>query len=270
MSKLSNTNTNNVSIKTDSMVKMIRELSKLGVFKKKQKPRRASLESNVGRQDGNTMVGYVKTLGGPQMRNIPPIQTIEAGMTKQQIEDIQRTNAARFAALTGEVSQLRSDTQQAGSALFDIVKPIRDQLQEDKAFDPLQSRRTGFIEEVDVPDVNETDFSQSLNQGAPKAKPVFASSTFPEEETGNIPTSLLAPLEKIRPPVNRNIRNEIAISYGLNAVPVFKPTTRPDMQAYYEQLGNNTGYDVDETLFTSKEKMFDDINRILNELALTR
>ena len=269
MSKLSNTNTNNVSIKTDSMVKLIQELSKLGVFKKKTKPRRASLES-VQRQDSNSMVGYVKTLGGPQMRNIPLIQTIEAGMTNKQIEDIQRTNAARFAALTGEVSQLRSDTQQAGSALFDIVKPIRDQLEQEKVFDPLESRRTGFIEEVGIPDINETDFTQSLNQGAPAVKPVFASSTFPEEETGNIPTSRLPPVEKIRQPVKRNIRNEVAKSYGLEAVPVFRPTTRADMQAYYKQLGDNTGYDIDETIFTSKEKMFTDINRILDELGLTQ
>jgi hypothetical protein len=38
MSKINNTNYNKVSVKTDSMVKMIEQLSKLGVFKEKRKP----------------------------------------------------------------------------------------------------------------------------------------------------------------------------------------------------------------------------------------
>jgi hypothetical protein len=270
MSKLSNTNTNNVSIKTDSMIKMIRELSKLGVFKKKQKPRRSSLESDQIRQDGNTMVGYVKNLQGPQMRNIPPIQTIEAGMTKQQIDDIQRTNAARFAALTGEVSQLRSDTAQAGSALFDIIKPIRDQLQGDQPYDPLQSRRTGFVEAVDFadPDMNETDF-KTINQGAPELKPQFAGSTFPEEETGNIPTTAPLPKPKAKLSFFKRTRNEQAAREGLGPVPSFKPSTRPTMESYYKQLADNTGYDIDESILTSKEKIFNDINKILDELRST-
>ena len=46
MSKINNTNYNKVSVKTDSMVKMIEQLSKLGVFREKRKPRKKTKVSD--------------------------------------------------------------------------------------------------------------------------------------------------------------------------------------------------------------------------------
>lgn len=200
MSKISNTNynENHISVKTDSMVKLVKELAKLGVFKSKSKKRAKSSVGDAIRQDSD-MVGYTKTLGGPQMRNIPAIQQIEAGLSQSQIEDIQRRNDAVVASLRGEVQQqrLQDIEAQQGQRFEDITKlggimnPLLErfrgstfpaQAMGDQPIDPLSTRRPGVILLGNVPDTQETRFTESLNEGGPRAKEERQVGSFAEEE----------------------------------------------------------------------------------------
>jgi len=183
MSKVSNnSNYNKVSVKTDSTVELNQELSKLGVFKEKRKPRakKASTAGGDIRQDGPMAPGFTKSLGGPQMRNLPPIQQIQPGMTQQQIEDIQRTNNASIAALTGEIRQQRlQDIElQQGQRFEDITKlggiinPLLErfrgstfpaQASGDQPIDPFASSRGGNVIYLgNEPDVTEERFTETL------------------------------------------------------------------------------------------------------------
>lgn len=170
MSKLSNLNYNHISVKPDSTVKLIQELSKLGVFKKKSKKRPKSSVTDSIRQD-NEMVGYVSSLGGPQLRNVGPLQ-IQAGMTQNQIEDIQRRNDATFAALRGEVQQQRLEDIEAQQGqrfaditkLSEIINPVLERFR--GAQEPGAGQR---IDPFTIPDTTEERFTQSLNEGGPEA-----------------------------------------------------------------------------------------------------
>jgi hypothetical protein len=178
MSKLSNLNYNHISVKPDSTVKLIQELSKLGVFKKKSKKRPKSSVADSIRQD-NEMVGYVKTLGGPQLRNVGPLQ-IQAGMTQNQIEDIQRRNDATFAALRGEVQQQRLEDIEAQQGqrfaditkLSEIINPVLERFR--GAQEPGAGQRndpfTQSSKPILLPDVTEERFTETLNEGGPEAE----------------------------------------------------------------------------------------------------
>ena len=92
------------------MVKMIEQLSKLGVFKEKRKPRAKKAVPADVRQTGDMGPGYVTTLEGEIGRGNPnlfSLRQVQPGMTQQQIADIQERNNAGVAALREEVSQQR-------------------------------------------------------------------------------------------------------------------------------------------------------------------
>lgn len=208
-----NRNENRINIKTDSTVKLIKELSKLGVFKSKKKPKRRADTGMDGIKQDNVMVGYTKSLGGPlgpQMRNIPPIQQIQAGMSPQQIEDIQRINSARFAALQGEVDQHRSETRQtigglAGaaarkfsqldSAVSGIVNVDSERFrgstfpalsQGDQPVDPFSyARSSNDNRNFEVPDTSDVPMDQTLNEGGPDVTAQFAETLYPEGESAD-------------------------------------------------------------------------------------
>ena len=186
-------NTNNVSIKTESAVQLVRELSKLGVFRKKSKKKSKQASNDAIRQD-NEMVGYARSLGGPQMRNIVPLQQIQAGMTQDQIDDIERRNDAAIAALRAEVEQHRSESYRTIGGLSsaaarrfaeiqNVLGSIADPATErfrgstfpaqssgDQPVDPFASSRPGrsVILLGNEPDVTEQRFNKSPNEGAPK------------------------------------------------------------------------------------------------------
>ena len=304
MSKISNTNynQNHISVKTDSMVKLVKELAKLGVFKGKPKKRAKSSVGDAIRQDSD-MVGYTKTLGGPQMRNIPAIQQIEAGLSQSQIEDIQRRNDAVVASLRGEVQQQRLEDLEAqqGQRFADITKlggimnPLLERFRGsnfpaeamgDQPIDPFSTRRPGVILLGNAPDVQEERFTETLNEGGPGAKEEQQTASFAEEEeppgisieqvseeplTGG-GSSRIQPVERIRGArgqTARKNRTTVAAEYGVGRPPVLRDTNRPDMLAYYRLLTDATGYDINEALFGSKEKMFAEINSILDELGQT-
>jgi hypothetical protein len=295
MSKVSNnSNYNKVSVKTDSTVELIQELSKLGVFKGKRKPRkRASTAGGDIRQDGPMAPGFTKNLGGPQMRNLPPIQQIQSGMTDQQITDIQRTNNATIAALTGEIRQqrLQDIEAQQGQRFEDITKlggiinPLLErfrgstfpaQASGDQPIDPFASSRGGGVIYLgNEPDVTEERFTQTLNEGGPEAVEEEQTTVFAgDNEALAVPEPRIQPDQKIgggpRKTKSLNLRRTVTTAYQLPPIPQFKGTTTADMLEYYKLFTNGVGYDANQSYFTSKEKMFQDINEIADEIALSR
>ena len=296
MSKVSNnSNYNKVSVKTDSTVELIQELSKLGVFKEKRKPRakKASTAGGDIRQDGPMAPGFTKSLGGPQMRNLPPIQQIQPGMTQQQIEDIQRTNNASIAALTGEIRQQRlQDIElQQGQRFEDITKlggiinPLLErfrgstfpaQASGDQPIDPFASSRGGNVIYLgNEPDVTEERFTETLNEGGPEAVEEEQTTVFAgDNEALAVPEPRIQPQQKIGGSASKKtksiaLRKGVTDYYKIREIPKFKETDTAKLLAYYKELTNKTGYPIDESKFRSKEKLFDAINEIVDELALT-
>ena len=212
MSKINNSNYNKISVKTDSMVKMIEQLSKLGVFKEKRKSRAAkqtSMPVDEIRQD-NDMVGYVKTLAGQAGRGDPnlfSLRQIEPGMTQQQIRDITERNAAGVAALRAEVQQQRlKDLQSTFQPLSRLANLASERFR--GAQEPGAGQRASpFIQSTTIEDIEpdiqegEETFTQSLNEGGPRAEPQVQTELFAEgeEEEELIPTKpALLPREPIK------------------------------------------------------------------------
>jgi len=325
MSKISNTNynENHISVKTDSMVKMVKELAKLGVFKSKSKKRAKSLVSDAIRQDSD-MVGYTKTLGGPQMRNLPPIQQIQPGMSQSQIEDVQRRNDAVVAALRGEVQQQRLEDieEQQGQRFEDITKlggiinPLLErfrgstfpaQAMGDQPIDPFYTRRPGAIPLGDIPDTQETRFTKSSSEGAPKAEeerqivslgeeeeeenvPGISIEKIKEEElpvakaefetrtpirgfTSPPPSALGQPQPKIRgskKPIEQQKteeRSRVVDAAGWRPIPPEVTSDLKTIQNYYLYLIGVTG-DEEDTSLKTKANYYKAVYEIVDETAL--
>lgn len=286
MSKVSNnSNYNKVSVKTDSTVELIQELSKLGVFKEKRKTKakRASTAGGDIRQDGPMPLGFTKSLGGPQMRNLPPIQQIDPGMTQQQIEDIQRANDASIAALRAEVQQHRGESQ---DGIFRLANLTAERFR--GAQDPGAGQRSSpFIQSTtieEIPDTIEERFTGGINEGAPdvtetRQQNLYAGEDLPEGipflQIGEaIPEPRIQAQQKIGGGASKKtkslaLRKMVTNYYKIREIPKFKDTDTAELLAYYKELTSKTGYPIDESKFKSKEKLFDAINEIVDELALT-
>lgn len=291
MPLIQNTNRNNISIKTDSAVQLVRELSKLGIFRKKGK-KRAKLSSASTSEDikqDSDMVGYTKTIGGTQMRNIPPIQQIEAGMTQSQIQNIQRQNEAAFAALKGEVQQQRLEdieTQQ-GQRFADITKlggiinPLLERFrgaQEPGAgvYDPFASKS----ELPQIQDVEEREFTETLNPDAPEYQREPISEIYAEsgEEEEGIPSgggggsALATIVERERGKRAKAVikgRDAIASQFSLGPVPPLNQSEISEIREYYVtlMLRANPDEEVDEKILSNKKKLHKRINAILDQQA---
>lgn len=273
-----NRNENRINIKTDSTVKLIQELSKLGVFKSKKRPKKKRADTGMdGIKQESDMVGYAKSIGGPQMRNLPPIQQIQQGMSQSQIEDIQRRNDAVVAALRGEVQQQRLEDIEAqqGQRFADITKlggimnPLLErfrgstfpaQAMGDEPIDPFSSRRGGAILLGNAPDIQEERFTQTLNEGGPPATEKVQTTQFAVEEEAALPVGV-AFAEKtgggsavVRTP--QDAANEL----GLGKIPNMKNSLSA-IEDYYIALTDIIG-DRDPSS-DSKSKMLRDIDRIL-------
>jgi hypothetical protein len=213
-------NLNSVLIKNygqkQETLAIIRELAKLGLIKKKSKPKKERKPKMIeDLKQESDMVGYTKTLGGQTGQF--PLRITDSGMTQQQIEDINRSNAARFAALRSEVEQQRlediqaqqgqrfSDIQRIGTAVGQIVNPLVERFrgaQESGAGQresPFPSESSSVIYLEDVPETQDVPMSRTPNPNAPEFTSEFAEEVFPEEETGNISTARqgLEPREKM-------------------------------------------------------------------------
>ena len=211
MSKINNSNYNKISVKTDSMVKMIEQLSKLGVFKEKRKSRAAKQTSVPGdeiKQDSD-MVGYVKTLEGQVGRGAPnlfSLRQVEPGMSQQQIKDITERNNAGVAALRAEIQQQRlEDFQGTFQPLTRLANLASERFR--GAQEPGAGQRASpFIQSTTIEDLEpdtqegEEAFTQTLNEGGPKEAPIKTQTElFAEgEEEELIPTRpQLQPREKV-------------------------------------------------------------------------
>lgn len=282
MSRITNSNYNHISVKTDSMVKMLEQLSKLGVLKgkRKSKPRRSKIVDEIKQE--SDMVGYVKPTEGGQFGLRSPI-------TQNQLEDIQRRNEATIARLSGEVQQQRlADIEaQQGQRFADITKlgGIINPLLE--RFRSSQDPGAGVYDPFMIPDVQEERFTETLNEGGPEAveEPQSGEIYAGEEEEVGIPTggggvsfaeidesvptatARIMPQERIRSSKASGVvkkRDAVAASRGLGPVPAYNKTTTEDMREYYEILLTAFGEDPDPNLI-GKRALFNAINSFLDE-----
>jgi hypothetical protein len=190
---------------------VIRELTKLGIIKSKRKAKKERKTPSMEEiKQESDMVGYVKNLGGTGGGGQFPFRLLPNTATPQQIEDFNRSNSARIAALQGEIAQNRSETQQtigglAGAAsqrfaniqnvLGQIVNPATTHFRGstfpassrgDEPIDPFYYARGGRVpEQFYLPDVTDVPMDQTLNEGGPVTTPNISQDLFPVEEPPN-------------------------------------------------------------------------------------
>ena len=288
MPNLSNTNYNHVSVKTDSMVKMLEQLAKLGVFKSKPKKRKSSKSASDIRQD-NDMVGSVTSLEGEPERGDPnlfALRQIEPGMSQQEIEDIQERNNAGIAALRAEVAQQRlEDVRQQERLVGGLATAAAGKFgQLESGLADIRSGKFGASSEpvrqssvILLPDVQEETFTQSLNEGGPQSKPAVQTEFFAgtgEEEEG-IPTSgggqPFQPIGKIGGlggvKKGKPNRNEFLRLNGLGPLPPNTKKTDPQtMRDYYDDFILVFALDANESLYSNKGGMYKDMVQKLDDL----
>lgn len=160
-----NNNYNQISMRADSVVDLIKELSKLGVFKGKRKTRAPPKFEEETEQSSEEM--------GPQMRNLPPIQQIPQGASAEDIEDIQQQNALALAGLREDIQRGRVEDIQT---LFSVPQRFRSQQEAGAGvFDPFERQSSSI-------DIQSEDFGKSPSEGAPRATPALPETTFAESE----------------------------------------------------------------------------------------
>ena len=277
-------NYNKVSVKTDSMVKMIDQLAKLGVFKEKRKPRgpRKPKAEDMG-------PGYVRPVeGGSFGLRTPPSQN--------QLEDLQRRNEATIARLSGEIQQQRlADIEAQQGQQFaditgvgDITNPVLGR------FRSAQKPGAGVYDPFMPPDVQEERFTQTLNEGGPEADEESQGEEIFADEEDDIPMATafvinprMQPVEKIdvsvdapgpsllkpRKPISRGPssinkkRQDKADDLGLGPIPDrdFPPNNKEEIRKYYELLMTALGREVDRSITDNKKNMHTAILSILAE-----
>lgn len=294
MPNLSNTNYNHVSVKTDSMVKMLEQLAKLGVFKSKPKKRKSSKPASDIRQD-NDMVGSVMSLEGESARGDPnlfALRQIEPGMSQQEIEDIQERNNAGIAALRAEVAQQRlEDVREQERLVGGLATAAAGKFgQLESGLADIRSQKFGASSEpmqqssaILLPDVQEETLTQTLNEGAPRGKPAVQTKLFADsgEEEEGISTSgggqPFQPVGKIESlgeiegvgeiKKGKPTRNEFLRLNGLGALPPNTKKTDPQtMRDYYEDFSQAFAIDANESLYSNKGGMYKDMVQKLDDL----
>lgn len=295
---------NNVSVRTygpnSETLAVLKELQKLGVIKSaKRKPKSKAKMMDELKQESD-MVGYVKTLEGQSGRgnpNIFSLRQIEPGMSQQQIADITERNAAGVATLRAEVQQQRlADIEaQQGQRFADITRlggimnPILERFR--GAQDPGAGQRVDPFTQTStifLPDIQEETFTQTLNEGGPRAQPQVQTELFAEgEEAGarlgpqerlqigggtgmssaaaqalGMPESFIAKTKKATKPKAKLVRDpqDAADSLGLGKIPTMRNTYNA-IEEYYIALTDQIG-DRDVSL-NSKSLILADINSIL-------
>lgn len=289
-------NLNSVSIKNYGpnyeTLAVIKELKKLGIIKSVAKAKsRAKPKMIEDIKQDSDMVGYTKTLGPAGGAGFP-LRLATGGMTQQQIEDINRVNAAGVAALKAEVEQQRladieaqqgqrfSDIERFGTILNPVLERFRGstfpaQQVGGEPVDPFASRRPSAIAlGSGEPEIEEKEFTETLNEGAPEYVPEISQTVFPVEEEETIKTGggLFQPVERIRGARASGTvkkRDATAAKEGLGPVPPINKSTRPELEKYYRDLTDATAYPFKPEILGNKKAIFAEINDILDELALT-
>jgi hypothetical protein len=235
-----NNNYNHISMRADSVVELIKELSKLGVFKGKRKAKTTAKFEDETKQSSEGM--------RPQMRNLPPIQQIPQGATAEDIEDIQQQNALALAGLREDIQRGRVQDIQS---LFSIPQHFRSQQEAGAGvFDPFERQSSSI-------DVQSGDFGKSTSEGAPRATPALPETTFTqseEEEIGLMGEEDVPVAERLQP------REEIKTGGGAAVARLEGETLR---SAVLAKLGLGQKPPKSGDRGTS-----DDWNRYLNRLRL--
>lgn len=291
-----NSNYNKISVKTDSMVKMIEQLSKLGVFKEKRKKRakRTAAPEDI-RQDGDMGPGYVKTLEGEPGRGDPnlfALRQIQPGMSEQQIADITKRNAAGVAALRAEIQQQRlEDLQSTLQPLTRLANIASERFR--GAQEPGAGQRPNpFVQSTTIeqlPDIQEGEeaFAQTLNEGGPRSTPAIQTEFFAEgeEEEGipiggggmssaaaemlGMPESFIAKTKKASKPTiqkGKPTAKQFLELSGVRPLPQKNKTTLETMRNYYNYFSDEFLFDPDESLYSSKEGMYKDMVDKIDDL----
>jgi len=281
-----NSNYNKISVKTDSMVKMIEQLAKLGVFKEKRKPRAKKATGGI-RQTGDMGPGSVTSLEGEPGRGDPSLfalRQIEPGMSEQEIQDIQERNNAGIAALREEVQQQRlADVREQERFIGGLATAAAGRFgQLESGLADIRSGKFGASSEpvrqssaILLPDIQEQTFTQTLNEGGPISKPAVQTKLYAggEEEEEGIPTSggvPFSPMQPIRSSRASGVvkrRDAVARTFGLGLVPKINQTTPAEMKAYYLALFDAVQEDPEE--LSSKAAYFKAINDYLDSVVIT-
>jgi len=281
-----NSNYNKISVKTDSMVKMIEQLAKLGVFKEKRKPRAKRATGDI-RQTGDMGPGSVTSLEGEPGRGDPSLfalRQIQPGMSEQEILDIQERNNAGIAALREEVQQQRlADVREQERFIGGLATAAAGRFgQLESGLADIRSGKFGASSEpvrqssaILLPDIQEggESFTQSLNEGGPKEAPIATQTELfagGEEEEG-IPTSgrpfqpvqgiFKEPSKFATPAIKK--RAERGISLGLGPPPQARNTSE-EKTAYYFRLATAEDFEPDRSIRNAKGYL-DAINAYLDE-----
>jgi hypothetical protein len=291
---------NSVSVRTygqnSDTLAVIRELKKLGIIKSakaKSKPKAKMMDDLKQESD---MVGYVKTLEGEKERgnpNIFALRQIQPGMTQQQIADITERNNAGVAALRAEVQQQRlEDLQSTLEPLTRLANLASERFR--GAQEPGAGQRPNpFVQSTtieEIPDIQEETFTQSLNEGGPRAQPAVQTEFFAEGEEAKarlgpqerlqigggsmssaaaealgMPESFIAKTKKATK--SKIGRNEFLRQNGLGPLPPnTKNTTPQEMRDYYDDFNLVFGLDADESLYKNKSGMYKDMIQKLDDL----
>ena len=257
---------------------VIRELKKLGIIKSVAKAKgKAKPKLIEDMKQPSDMVGYVKTLDSPQMRNLAPIRQIQAGASQQQIEDINRTNVARFAQLEAAASQQQ---QQIGGlaglaqGFFSVINPGVERFRgstfpaQARGDEPIgfATRRPGVIYLSDIPETSSGSqvMTETLNPNAPDIRPKFATSIFPEEEQTGI--QLTGGGSRIRPQQKISLvlsLQQVADSLGLGKIPTMR-NSYTAVENFYIALTDALQTDR-EASADSKSKILAEINKLLEK-----
>jgi hypothetical protein len=281
MSNFNNlTNYNKISLKSESAAELVRELAKLGVFKRKRKSKARAAKAS------------------------DEIQQITQGMTPQQVADVQARNNAAVAILRAEVERNRFEQSRAIGGLGQTIERFR--AAQDPGAGVLDPFKTAAATASLHPDIHEgASFTETLNPGAPglASEPVqtevFAeeegseegiqtgeaeeeeamltgkAKAFEEEEEEEIKPRIV-PRENIEETGVTDDRKRVAGFLGVKAIPPDKPETRTeDMLKYYKtfiskvQEKNRTGDTnikavYNEKIIRSRQKMHKAILEIAN------
>ena len=275
-----NSNYNKISVKTDSTVELIEQLAKLGVFKEKRKPRakRSGVPADEIKQPSDMIASTTF-----------PLRVIDKTMTQAQIDDAQRANEAAVAALRGEVQQQRlEDVQRQQQQRYDDIVRFGQIMYSDRIRgNPPAPPSYGFKSDKPAdtillgnePDVEEREFTETLNEGAPPFDRENITTVYAEgQEDEGIPMGGGAPLKPVQkifkepskfatPAIKK--RAERAKSIGLGPPPQARNTAE-EIQNYYIELANTEDFEPDRTITNARgylkaiERYLDDDGNFLS------
>jgi hypothetical protein len=268
-------NLNSIQIKSyGETLALLKQLDKMGLIKSKSKSKKKPKMIEDIKQESD-MVASVKTLEGERNKGTPnlfALRQIEPGMTQQQIRDITERNNAGVATLRAEIQQQRlEDFQGAFEPLTRLANLASERFR--GAQEPGAGQRPNpfvqstTIEEIE-PDIQEETFTQSLNEGGPRAQPQVQTELFAEgEEAG----ARLGPQERLE--IGYGMSPEAAETLGLS--PEFIDKTRKatkkklvrDPQDAAETLGLSPEF-IDNTRKATKKQLVRDPRDAADELGL--